>query len=208
MSNTADNNGLCPSLPTGKKMASYSDGRELHTCMGLNSCKNNDLFGDNDCSGKGYCATAVPHVCKTLNECKGQGGCGLFGDASDQCHPGENDCKYQGTCGTPVQAERFSTNGPNMNLSVWVLARKRFEQRMDTKGEKYGDSPCCFGPPQQWLEAVFKNEGKSYDSCGSNGDKRCSYGYNDADTSAREMIKKSKESVGKVITECGCTDGD
>jgi len=206
MSKTTKSNGLCPNLPTDKKIVSYNDDRDLHACMGLNSCKNNDIFGDNNCAGQGYCATSAPHVCKTLNECKGQGGCGLFGDESDQCHPGENACKYQGTCGTPIQAERFSTNGPNMNLSVWVLARKRFEERMG--GESFGESPCSYGPPQQWLETVFENQGKSYDSCGSNGDKRCSYGYNDADESAEKMIKESKKRVDKIVKECDCNDGD
>jgi hypothetical protein len=213
MTDTTQNGKLCPDLPI-KKIATPTSS-DLHACMGLNSCKNNDIFGDNSCAGRGYCATAVPHVCKTMNECAGQGGCGLFGSVDEQCTPGENSCKYQGTCATPIQAERFSTDGPNAKMSVWVLARKRFEDRMQAENKEYGDAPCQYGPPQQWLDEVYANDTpqvlcgssggvKTYDSCGSSGDKRCSYGYNDADSNTRAMVEKSKDSIKTTIKNCDC----
>lgn len=200
---TEKNNELCPNLPTDKKFDPSPT--HLHACMGLNECAQQNVFGTNKCCGQGLCSTAVPHVCKTMNECRGQGGCGLFGSASEQCFPGENSCKYQGTCGTPIQAERFSTNGPNMGLSTWVLARKRFEDRMLAKDKNPGDSPCQYGPPEQWLFATYKFNGyASYDSCGASGDKRCSFGYNDPTRSTKELVRRSKDRLEDVVKDCDC----
>src|SRR4028118_2141371 len=39
-------------------------------------------------------------------------------------------CAGQGPSAVPIQAERFSTQGENKGKSVWVLARKLFEERM------------------------------------------------------------------------------
>ena len=204
----SSSNQLCPDLPICKTIKRPTDGRELHACMGMNSCKLNDIFGDNDCAGQGYCATAFPHVCKTLNECKGQGGCGLFGASEGQCLPGQNTCQYQGYCGTPIQAERFSTNGPNAKLGVWVLARKRFEVKMSKAKKSFGDSPCQYGPPQQWLEQVYRQNGTSYDSCGAAGDKRCSFGYNNADDNTRIMWKQSEQRIDTTVKNCACDKGE
>src|SRR6266496_310313 len=66
--------------------------RELHACMGLNACKGHDRLGTNACAGSGICATAAEHSCQTLNHCRGQGGCGLYGTGEEQNHPGENPC--------------------------------------------------------------------------------------------------------------------
>jgi hypothetical protein len=41
--------------------------------------------------------------------------------------PGINDCRSLGSCATPINAERFSTNGPNRGKSVWLRARAVFE---------------------------------------------------------------------------------
>ena len=114
--------------------------------MGLNACKGHDRFGTNDCAGTGFCATEV-HVCHTLNHCRGQGGCGLYGSAEEQCRPGANDCAFQGSCATPIQAERFATMGPNAGKSVWLLARRLFEERMDNANRNVGPSPFPCGPP-------------------------------------------------------------
>jgi len=72
--------------------------RELHACMGLNACKGHDRLGTNACAGSGVCATAAAHSCHTLNNCRGQGGCGLYGTGEEQNHPGENPCSWQGSC--------------------------------------------------------------------------------------------------------------
>lgn len=164
---------------------------ELHACMGLNACKGHDRFGTNDCAGQGFCATASVHHCRTLNNCRGQGGCGLYGTAEDDATPGANDCAWQGACAVPIQAERFSTQGANKGKSVWVLARKLFEERMHTARRSFGPSPYECGPPQAWL---IQSLG-SYDSCGSAGDKYCTFGFNDPAKDAQELCERSLHPV-------------
>jgi hypothetical protein len=163
-------------------------GVELHICMGLNACKGHDRFGTNTCAGTGYCATAQTHSCHTLNNCHGQGGCGLYGSTEEQNKPGMNHCAWQGSCAVPIQAERFSTQGDNMGKSVWVLARKLFEERMKKARRNVGPAPYVCGPPELWLKQV----GDGYISCGSSGDKYCSFGFNDPNKNAQELCKKSK----------------
>lgn len=160
---------------------------ELHVCMGLNACKGHDRFGTNACAGMGYCATASIHHCRTLNDCRGQGGCGLFGTAADDDTPGANECAWQGACAVPIQAERFSTQGDNKGKSVWVLARKLFEERMEKARRTFGPSPYECGPPQAWLVQSLG----SYDSCGSAGNKYCSFGFNDPKKDAKELCERS-----------------
>ena len=75
----------------GSKVASAADHHEKgekHVCKGQNECK-----------GKGGCATASKHECKGHNECKGQGGC-KTGDAG--C-AGKNSCKGKGGCAVPIK---------------------------------------------------------------------------------------------------------
>lgn len=162
---------------------------ELHACMGLNACKGHDRFGTNNCAGTGYCATAQAHTCHTLNNCRGQGGCGLYGDGDEQSRPGANDCCWQGSCAVPIQAERFSTQGPNTGKSVWVLARKLFEERMKKANRNVGPSPYKCGPPEKWLEQILGQ----YDSCGNSGDKYCTFGFNNPEKDAKELCAKSQE---------------
>lgn len=162
---------------------------ELHACMGLNACKGHDRTGANDCAGTGYCATAARHNCQTLNDCRGQGGCGLYGDANAQSNPGNNECAWQGSCAVPIQAERFSTFGPNKGKSVWLLARKLFEERMARANRSYGEAPFKCGPPQNWLVSVLG----SYDSCGNSGNKSCSFGFNKPEDNAKELCEGKAE---------------
>lgn len=157
--------------------------------MGLNACKGHDRFGTNNCAGTGYCATAQAHTCHTLNNCRGQGGCGLYGSSEDQQKPGSNDCAWQGSCAVPIQAERFSTQGPNKGKSVWLLARKLFEERMNAAKRNVGKSPFECGPPENWLTNLLG----SYDSCGNSGDKRCSFGFNDPNEHARKLCEGKEE---------------
>ena len=173
--------------------------KEFHACMGLNACKGHDRFGSNQCAGTGYCATEQ-HVCHTLNNCRGQGGCGLYGDAAEQCRPTANHCAFQGSCATPIQAERISTMGPNTGKSVWILARRLFEERMEKANRNVGPSPMPNGPPQQWLSSLGE-----YDSCGNSGDKYCTFGFNSPAKNAEEMIRKSREELSKTLADCSCT---
>ena len=197
MSNSNANGcGAPPVVPTA---AAVNPPLELHACMGLNACKGHDRWGNNDCAGRGKCATQT-HVCHTLNNCRGQGGCGLFGTADEQCHPAENACAFQGSCATPIQAERFSTLGPNAGKSVWLLARKLFEDRMEQAGRTVGPSPFPAGPPQAWLQKALGE----YDSCGSSGNKYCSFGFNNAAATAEARIEKSKRELSQTLADCGC----
>ena len=110
-----------------------------HACMGLNHCQGQGRTRDNACAGQGYCSTALEynyadssqptvsdHTCHVKNACAGQGGCGLYGTAEEQDLPGANACAALGSCATPINAERFSTDGPNSGKSVWVRARDVF----------------------------------------------------------------------------------
>lgn len=139
---------------------------ELHACMGLNACKGHDRLGSNACAGSGQCATATEHSCKTLNTCRGQGGCGLYGTGEEQNYPGENPCAWQGSCGVPINAERFSTNGPNQGESVWVRARALFEKRMKEANRQVLPSPSPVGPTQAWLATHYDPD---YVACGASG---------------------------------------
>lgn len=140
--------------------------RELHACMGLNACKGHDRLGTNACAGSGVCATAAAHSCHTLNNCRGQGGCGLYGTGEEQNHPGENPCSWQGSCAVPINAERFSTNGPNQGKSVWLRARELFEQRMAAANRQVLPSPSAVGPTAAWLQ---ENYSEDYTACGASG---------------------------------------
>lgn len=164
---------------------------ELHICMGLNACKGHDRFGTNACAGTGYCATAKAHSCHTMNNCRGQGGCGLFGDAEEQNKPGENHCAWQGSCAVPIQAERFGTEGENQGKSVWILARKLFEERMKKARRNVGSSPFECGPPTAWLNA----QPAGFGSCGYSGSAYCTFGFNDPNKNAQELCEESKKKV-------------
>ena len=175
----------------------------LHACMGLNSCKASDRYGQkghldlktglfvpNECAGQGYCSTAgynfddpsksSDHTCHVQNDCRNQGGCGLYGTAEEMDNPAHNDCKALGSCATPINAERFSTNGPkkNQRKSVWARARQVFEghwgeMRKNAPGapEKLGPVPAPFtdtGPPYLWVS--FDNQERSnMTACGASG---------------------------------------
>jgi hypothetical protein len=185
-----------PAFP--KTVGAGPQGMALHACMGLNSCKASDRFGTagppggspNACAGQGYCSTAVDHTCHVQNECKGQGGCGLYGTGEEMMHPGDNDCRSLGSCATPINAERFSTNGPNQGQSVWLRARAVFEAKWPALRQQLleaqqagslpadqplpatlGDAPSAFaatGPTYLWISDDNDKRG-NMTACGSSG---------------------------------------
>jgi hypothetical protein len=175
------------------------DGMPLHACMGLNACAGSDRFGTagpkdgspNACAGQGYCSTAVAHTCHVQNQCRNQGGCGLYGTAYELDNPGHNDCRSLGSCAVPINAERFSTNGPNQGKSVWLRARKVFEEKVwpylhrellekKAKGEIPADQPlpetlgsppgpfAATGPTYLWISEDNKVRG-NMTACGASG---------------------------------------
>jgi hypothetical protein len=184
-----------PHFPTS--VGAQPKGMPAHACMGLNSCAASDRFGTagsskgtNACAGQGYCSTAVDHTCHVQNACRGQGGCGLYGTGEEMNNPGANDCKSLGSCATPINAERFSANGPNQGKSVWARARLVFEKNWPRvreellakrkKGEippgqplpeGLGPVPAAFaniGPTYLWISDDNKQRG-NMTACGASG---------------------------------------
>ncbi len=182
-------------------MSSELVSRELHVCMGLNSCKNAGYSGDNECAGQGDCSTAVEHPCHTLNACKGQGACGIFGTTEEFCHPGENDCRYQGSCGVPILNSRFMAQGPNKGRSVWLLARARFEEKRKANNQTFGEAPEPFGPTEEFVNKLRGTTGQNYSSCAQSGSRACSY-INDKDkrkiAMEERVLKMEVESLEKL----------
>ncbi|MEP4050610.1 MAG: ferritin-like domain-containing protein [Litorimonas sp.] len=150
-----------------------------HACMGLNSCKNQGRTLNNDCSGQGWCSTALAynaanpsqpkvsdHMCHVQNDCRGQGGCGLYGTEEEVATPGGNACQALGSCATPINAERFITESEELRASsVWRQARSHFEGKFSGSVEDLGDSPSDVGPRIEWIEA----SGQGMTACGSSG---------------------------------------
>jgi hypothetical protein len=186
----------CPSFPANP--VPPHRGVPLHACMGLNACAGSDRFGPdpadrapNACAGQGYCSNTADHSCHVQNNCRNQGGCGLYGNGEEMDQPGVNDCRSLGSCATPINAERFSANGTNRGKSVWVRARKVFEEqvwpelrqellaRQAARGikcdqplpETLGSPPAPFaetGPTYLWVSAGNEERGNMA-ACGSSG---------------------------------------
>lgn len=185
-----------PAFP--KAVGPQPRGLPLHACMGLNSCRGSDRFGldgppggsPNECAGQGYCSTTSDHSCHVLNDCRNQGGCGLYGTGEEMSRPADNDCRSLGSCATPINAERFSANGSNRGRSVWLRAREVFAEQWpglrvellasrDNGGmdrhqplpETLGEAPDPFGatgPTALWISDGNRNPGAVY-GCGSSG---------------------------------------
>ncbi len=167
--------------------------KELHVCMGLNTCKYQGYSGTNNCAGMGDCST-VNHPCHTLNECRGQGGCGLFGTTEEFCFPSQNNCRYQGSCGAPILNSRFIAQGPNKGLSVWQLARKRFEEKRSASNLPFGAPPAGpYGPSNEYINQL-KNQPADTDnsSCGQSGSRSCSY--------IADPAERAKAAYARVLT--------
>lgn len=179
-----------PSFPKNPP-ATVGPNEVRHACMGLNHCKGQGRTRDNACAGQGYCSTALEynyadpanptvsdHTCHVKNACAGQGGCGLYGTAEEQNHPAANDCASLGSCATPMNAERFSTDGPNRGKSVWMRAREVFKEK--TWPQLREQNPCLpeeppkvpphdvfqYGPTIEWIES-YSGEGMT--ACGASG---------------------------------------
>ncbi len=169
-----------PDFPT--EIGVQPEGMPLHACMGLNSCQGADRFGiaghpvdgmpnqQNDCAGQGYCSTTASHSCHVQNNCANQGGCGLYGTGEEMNQPGQNACRSLGSCATPINAERFSTNGPNKGKSVWLRARAVFEDNWPTLqkelAQKQTDGKVNSGQPLPStpgsVPSLFEGKGPAY----------------------------------------------
>jgi hypothetical protein len=174
--------------PDAKQLAA---GEVRHACMGLNQCQGQGRTRDNACAGQGYCSTALAynyanpdqptvsdHTCHVLNNCSGQGGCGLYGTGEEQLSPGANTCATLGSCATPINAERFSTDGPNQGKSVWLRARAVFaEKTWPTLCAQNPSLPAQppqvphhdlfkYGPTIEWIQDY---SGQGMTACGASG---------------------------------------
>ncbi|TDR37836.1 ferritin-like protein [Tahibacter aquaticus] len=171
--------------------ATVGDNEVRHACMGLNHCAGQGRTRDNACAGQGYCSTALEynyaqpasptvsdHTCHVKNACAGQGGCGLYGTGEEQNDPGHNQCATLGSCATPINAERFSTDGPNRGKGVWLRAREVFTQKtwpsLRHQQPKLPAQPPAvphaqlfqYGPTIEWIQD-YSGEGMT--ACGSSG---------------------------------------
>jgi hypothetical protein len=92
------------------------------------------------------------HLCRGLNECKGQGkdgknacrGQGTCATAKEHACGGQNDCKGLGGCGEDVGANECKGKGgcqvPLME-SAWDKLRKRKEAEWGEKKNEFGAAP-------------------------------------------------------------------
>ncbi len=171
--------------------ATVADDEVRHACMGLNHCRGQGRTRDNACAGQGYCSTALEynfadpsqplvadHTCHVKNACAGQGGCGLYGNGDEQNLPGANACAALGSCATPINAERFSSDGPNTGKSVWLRARAVFAEKtwpkLREQNPKLPQQPppvapgdvFQYGPSIVWIRDY---SGQDVTACGASG---------------------------------------
>jgi hypothetical protein len=97
--------------------------------------------------------TAEKHLCKGLNECKGQGGegqndCRGMGACATYEHhecASKNACKGQGGCGQEVGMNECKGEGgcevPLMD-AAWETVRKRMEEKWNKAGLEFGEAPA------------------------------------------------------------------
>lgn len=107
--------------------------------------------GNGEAGGEGE-ATADAHVCRGLNDCKGQGAAGenacrgqgkcataehhscaeqnaCKGQGGCGENPGENACKGQGACAVPL------------NDDAWKKARANMEEEWKAENKEFGEPP-------------------------------------------------------------------
>jgi hypothetical protein len=104
----------------------------------------------------GTVAAAEKHLCRGLNECKGQGkggqnacrGQGACATVAEHSCGGQNECKGLGGCGENVGANECKTKGgchvPLMD-SAWEKVRKRKETEWKEKNLTAGAPPAKAG---------------------------------------------------------------
>lgn len=103
--------------------------------------------------GTGTAAAGEKHLCRGLNECKGQGsggknecaGQGECATASHHSCGGKNECKGLGGCGEDAGANACKGKGgchvPLMD-DAWTTVRKRLEDKLAKSGKKAGQAPA------------------------------------------------------------------
>jgi hypothetical protein len=130
------------------------DRREFHklTAAALGGLASGSLLG---CGQGGETAVAKTevHLCRGLNECKGQGkdgknecrGQGACATAKEHSCGGHNECKGLGGCGETVGVNDCKTKGgchvPLME-SAWDTLRKKKEAEWTEKKLEVGQPPA------------------------------------------------------------------
>ena len=84
----------------------------------------------NACAGQGYCATAGLHQLQGPERLPEPGRLRPLRHRGGAEPAGRQRLPLAGLVATPINAERFSTDGPNRGKSVWVRARAVFEQQV------------------------------------------------------------------------------
>jgi hypothetical protein len=132
------------------------DRRDFHklTSAALGGLATGSILGCGKASGpvESTVAKAEVHLCRGLNECKGQGkdgqnacrGQGTCATAKEHGCGGQNECKGLGGCGETVGANECKTHGgchvPLME-SAWDTLRKRKETEWTEKKLEVGAAP-------------------------------------------------------------------
>ena len=119
-SDPAPNDNVGTEMDNEGEVAANDWTSDTHVCRGLNACMNKGA-GENDCAGKGACATAKAHSCHEENDCKYQGGCGES--------VGQNACKGKGECAVPL------------GKGAWKKARDAYEATLKGNKKTFGEAP-------------------------------------------------------------------
>lgn len=115
-------------------------------------CAGGETKTDVAASGEVEAKTAEFHLCRGLNECKGQGkggdnecaGAGACSSLEAHACGGHNECKGQGGCGKEVGTNECKGKGgcaiPLME-GAWDGAREKFEAKMKEAGKEVMPAP-------------------------------------------------------------------
>jgi hypothetical protein len=139
-------------------MSERLDRRDFNklTAAALGGLASGTLLGCNSGAKTGGEATVVKvevHLCRGLNECKGQGkdgknecrGQGTCATAKEHSCGGQNECKGLGGCGENVGVNECKTKGgchvPLMD-SAWETLRKKKEGEWQEKKLEAGAAPA------------------------------------------------------------------
>ncbi len=110
--------------------------------------------GKSEPGGAGVAAVGEKHLCRGLNDCKGQGKTGINacrGQGTCATHPdhscaGENACQGQGGCGETAGINSCKGEGgchvPLMD-SAWEQVRTRMEAKWKAAGEPFAAAPLA-----------------------------------------------------------------
>jgi hypothetical protein len=134
------------------------DRRDFHqlTAAAIGGLAAGSLAGCSETGGEPTSAAGEKHLCRGLNDCKGQGkggdnacrGQGNCATVAEHACGGSNECKGLGGCGENVGANSCKGQGgchvPLME-GAWAKLRERKESEWKAEEEKFGPAPAKKG---------------------------------------------------------------